>query len=486
MSFNGSGIFDINSFGQPVVPGTLIEASVFNLFAQDIATGLSTTITRDGRSQTTVRIPFAFGINSSLVDNALSANTGSIISQGGIGVAKDIFCGGKITALGGFDVTGATTFAGLVTFNAGAVIAAGQSLVGSATGTISGFLSVAATTGTFTNLSINAGGGAVVGIKQSNNTHSGGLRSIRSDSTQFLSLYVGGDDAVYLQNNAGASSYISLSSAGAVTIPGTLGVAGAITGASYSGGAISGTTGLYTGDIIIRADADRALRFQTTSAELRAYFSYNYVGNTFDIVASNTGMVVNTYAGAEVGPITTVSTTGLAVTGTGAFSGAVTVATTTTGNKVLNVGASPADNSSSAINLLGSSSAVNWQIGMNNTGGGFNIIPSTAAGGSTFTTPVFNLTAAGATVTGTLSSTGAISSDGYLSARTALATPAGGSLAGVIMGSAAIAIYFGSGAPTVAAVKGSLYLRTDGSTTNDRMYVNTNGSTTWTAVTTAV
>lgn len=46
-------------------------------------------------------------------------------------------------------------------------------------------------------------------------------------------------------------------------------------------------------------------------------------------------------------------------------------------------------------------------------------------------------------------------------------------------------IYFGSGIPTVSAGKGSLYLRTDGTTTNDRMYVNTNGTTGWTAVTTA-
>ena len=46
-------------------------------------------------------------------------------------------------------------------------------------------------------------------------------------------------------------------------------------------------------------------------------------------------------------------------------------------------------------------------------------------------------------------------------------------------------VFFGSGAPTLSAAKGSLYLRSDGSTTNDRMYVNTNGSTTWTAVTTA-
>lgn len=66
------------------------------------------------------------------------------------------------------------------------------------------------------------------------------------------------------------------------------------------------------------------------------------------------------------------------------------------------------------------------------------------------------------------------------------ATIAGGSQANnITFGSSnQIGIYFGSGAPTVSAGKGSLYLRSDGSTTNDRMYVNTNGSTTWTAVTT--
>lgn len=46
-------------------------------------------------------------------------------------------------------------------------------------------------------------------------------------------------------------------------------------------------------------------------------------------------------------------------------------------------------------------------------------------------------------------------------------------------------IYSGTGAPTISAAKGSLYLRTDGTGINDRAYINTNGSTTWTAITTA-
>lgn len=46
-------------------------------------------------------------------------------------------------------------------------------------------------------------------------------------------------------------------------------------------------------------------------------------------------------------------------------------------------------------------------------------------------------------------------------------------------------ICVGTGAPTFTAPKASLYLRLDGSTTNDRAYINTTGSTTWTAITTA-
>jgi hypothetical protein len=46
-------------------------------------------------------------------------------------------------------------------------------------------------------------------------------------------------------------------------------------------------------------------------------------------------------------------------------------------------------------------------------------------------------------------------------------------------------IFYGSGVPTLSAAQGSLYLRTDGSSTSTRMYINTNGTTGWTNVTTA-
>ena len=43
----------------------------------------------------------------------------------------------------------------------------------------------------------------------------------------------------------------------------------------------------------------------------------------------------------------------------------------------------------------------------------------------------------------------------------------------------------GSGAPTLSATVGSLYLRTDGSTTATRLYINSTGATAWVAITTA-
>jgi len=49
----------------------------------------------------------------------------------------------------------------------------------------------------------------------------------------------------------------------------------------------------------------------------------------------------------------------------------------------------------------------------------------------------------------------------------------------------AVRVFAGEGAPTLSAAKGSLYSRLDGSTTNDRLYINTDGGTTWTAVITA-
>jgi len=104
MSYNGSGTFQINTSGQPVVTGTVISSTAFNSLTSDLATGLSTAITKDGQTTTTVRIPFAAGINSSLATDSSSTTTGSIITAGGIGVAKALYVGTTL------NVTGVATF----------------------------------------------------------------------------------------------------------------------------------------------------------------------------------------------------------------------------------------------------------------------------------------------------------------------------------------------------------------------------------------
>ena len=110
VSYNGSGTFNINSTGQPVVAGTVITASAFNALTTDLATGLTTAITKDGQTTTTARITFAQGITSSLVTDSSSVSTGSIITAGGAGIAKNLYVGVNANVAGTLGVTGVATF----------------------------------------------------------------------------------------------------------------------------------------------------------------------------------------------------------------------------------------------------------------------------------------------------------------------------------------------------------------------------------------
>jgi len=78
-------------------------------------------------------------------------------------------------------------------------------------------------------------------------------------------------------------------------------------------------------------------------------------------------------------------------------------------------------------------------------------------------------------------------SNGTITTMYATAVAAGAATQAFVKASATadLGIYFGTGAPGFAAAKGSLYLCTNGSSTSTRAYVNTDGSTTWTAITTA-
>jgi hypothetical protein len=57
MSFNGNGVFLINTAGQPVTPGTVISSTTFNALTADLANGLTNTLTKDGQSTPSANIP---------------------------------------------------------------------------------------------------------------------------------------------------------------------------------------------------------------------------------------------------------------------------------------------------------------------------------------------------------------------------------------------------------------------------------------------
>lgn len=163
MPYNGSGAFAVYTPGTPYVTGTTISSTVANNVNTDFATGLSTAIAKDGQTTTTASIPFAVGIGVTtgittpsttfaLVNTtattvnfagaattinvgaatgtttftsatqSTNTSTGAIITNGGLGVAKNVNFGAAL------NVTGVTSF--LNTTDAGNFSAASVVLAG--------------------------------------------------------------------------------------------------------------------------------------------------------------------------------------------------------------------------------------------------------------------------------------------------------------------------------------------------------------------
>jgi hypothetical protein len=100
MSYNGSGTFQINSTGQPVVTGTTISSTAFNALTADLATGLSTALTKDGQTTPTANIPLGGYKITGLANATLST---------------DAMAYGQFTAFGTPGYTTTATAAGTTT-----------------------------------------------------------------------------------------------------------------------------------------------------------------------------------------------------------------------------------------------------------------------------------------------------------------------------------------------------------------------------------
>src|SRR3990167_6853505 len=110
MSLSG-GTYTLYATGNPVVTGTTISSSWANNTLNDIATALSTCLLKDGTQTATASVPFAAGMTSTTgtfsgivsvddVTDTTSGTTGSIHTDGGIGIAKALYVGTTSTFVG--------------------------------------------------------------------------------------------------------------------------------------------------------------------------------------------------------------------------------------------------------------------------------------------------------------------------------------------------------------------------------------------------
>jgi hypothetical protein len=131
MPYNGSGTFNLFTPGNPVVTDTVISSSVFNSTMSDVATALSTAMTRNGQSPATANIPLGgnkltgVGLGSVATDAATIANLQSmtgvyVATVGGTATAITLspspaisaYAVGQVFAfIAGSDSAGATTVA---------------------------------------------------------------------------------------------------------------------------------------------------------------------------------------------------------------------------------------------------------------------------------------------------------------------------------------------------------------------------------------
>lgn len=101
MAFNGSGTYSLYATGNPVITGTTISSTWANNTLNDIATGLTTCITKNGQTTTTAVIPFAEGLSVPTGKSVTGAGTASITGFNTIAAATGIAVGGATPGAGG-------------------------------------------------------------------------------------------------------------------------------------------------------------------------------------------------------------------------------------------------------------------------------------------------------------------------------------------------------------------------------------------------
>jgi hypothetical protein len=361
-----------------------------------------------------------------IANTAVSTNagTGALIVAGGVGVSGNLYVTGDI--VGNIVVTG-STFVGNVT--AGNLLTGGLvSATGNVTGgnlRTAGLVSATGnvTSGNLLSTTLSLSGNVLSAINTTANITTTANISVGNALINGVTATTGNVTGGNLRTTGQMSASGNVTG-GNISTGGLITVIGNVTGGNLNTGAQVVATGNITGGNILT------------------------VGLVQGSITSSTGNVI----GGNV-------TTGGQVSATGNITSAANIA----GGNVLTGGIVSATGNITGGNVLGGAN-VNAALFTGTT----ISVAANISGGNILSGAVVSAVGAATILSGT-------------------AIPAGGTTgAGYKMSSTAnLGIFFGSGAPTLNAAKGSLYLRTDGSATSDRMYINTDGTTAWTPVITA-
>jgi hypothetical protein len=329
-------------------------------------------------------------------------------------------------------------------------------------------------------------------------------------------LYVTGDIVGNIV--VSGSTFVGNVTAGNLLTGGLISATGNVTGGNLRTAGLISATGNVTGGNLLSATlslSGNILSAINTTANITTTANISVGNALINGITATTGNVTGgnlrtTGQMSASGNITggNVSTAGLItavgnIIGGNLNTGAQVVATgNITGGNVISVALVQGTIVSATGNVIGGNVNTGAQVVAtgNITGGNIltaglvsatgNITGGNVLGGANVNASLFTGTtiSVAANITGgNVLSSAVISAVGNARILSGTAVPAGGTAgAGYRMSSVTnFGIFFGSGAPTLSAAQGSLYMRTDGSATSDRMYVNTDGATAWTPVITA-
>jgi hypothetical protein len=272
-------------------------------------------------------------------------------------------------------------------------------------------------------------------------------------------------------NLAGGTSSTAGNAGGAITAtggtPGTAGVGGAVTIAAGAGGSASGNGGAAS----VTGGAGTASNSTGGLAKLVGGAGH---GTSNGGAAQVTGGLGGATSG--VGGATTLTA------GQGGGTGAGGVASMTggasgTGATGNGGAASVTGGAAASTNGTGGAASVTGGVATGTGTGGALTLAAGASGGAGGTAGAVTINsgaAAGGTAAG-------------VTIQSANAPVAGGGVAAAVLctSTALLGIYWGTGSPTFAAAKGSLYLKTDAATSATRLFVSSDAVGTWTAFTSA-